>query len=205
MNAWARIAVWWPEDVFESLDTYSLVLIAWIMVGASLCGWLLLDPRWEDQPVDARRVSGILTAAFGIITALVVVFAPLYTQTTTTDAPSSPGESGGGRETVTSVSLWDQGLPPEFAVMLAVFTGVMIVIGRCAVPDGREHSREALILLWVAACALLASVAVTILSVGVFLLPVAALAVVTAIHATRARSRAESESDADQEFQHSGI
>lgn len=190
--------------MFDSLDTYSLVLIGWLMLGAAVCGWMLLDPRWEDQPNDARRVSGLLTTVFGIISAMVIVFAPLYTQTET-----QPDGAGEAVETTERISLWDQGLPPEFALMLAMFTAVMIIIGRCAVPEGRARSREALILIWASAFVLLFTATVTILSVGVFLIPVAALAFVTAIHALRARNRAldeaDSETDSDQEFQHSGI
>lgn len=188
--------------MLENLDTYSVSLIAWLVLAGGAALWLLLDPRWLDQPLDARRVSGLMTAAIGVVAALIVVFAPIYTETRVESDPTSnqPDETV---ETMSRVSLWEQGLPPEFALMLAVFAGVMIVVGRCAVPHGREHSKEAVILLWASAVVLLVAAGITIMTVGLVLIPVSLLAFVTAIHATRARSSDDSEPD--QEYQHSGI
>lgn len=188
--------------MLENLDSYSASLIAWLVLGGGVAIWLLLDPRWLDEPRDARRVSGVMTAAIGVAAALIVVFVPLYTESRTRLDPTSD-QPDATVETTARVSLWEQGLPPEFALMLAVFASVMIVIGRCAVPHGREHSREALILLWASALVLLAAAGITIATVGLVLMPVSLLAFVTAIHATRARSTTDSEPD--QEYQHSGI
>lgn len=188
--------------MIDSLDSYSVSLIVWLVLGGGVAVWLLLDPRWLDEPRDARRVSGLLTTTIGIAAALIVVFAPLYTETTVESDPTAE-QPGATVETTSRLSLWEQGLPPEFAIMLAVFAGVMIIVGRCAVPQGREHSREALALLWVSAFVLLASAAITIMSVGLILIPVALLAFVTAIHQTRARS--EDDSEPEQEYQHSEI
>lgn len=126
----------------------------------------------------ARRVeliAGVLAGALGVIGLLYAVFGPTGTASTCTF------RSGALHCTTASQSLWQQGLDAGAVAAILVALALFVVIAVSAYLHAWRHETPALVVLWASALLLTAAGVIAILSIGIFILVPAVLALIAAI------------------------
>jgi hypothetical protein len=129
------------------------------------------------QAEVARRIEaavGIGAGAAGLAALVFDLFGPVYQ----TSEPSS-----------TSQGLLAAGLAPAAAALVFVVAVLCLTLAGAAVADARRPSGRALGLIWGSALLLLGAAALSAASIGLTLLPAAALGLVAAGSASVGRSR----------------
>jgi hypothetical protein len=99
----------------------------------------------------------------------------------TTRTPESQSSSGQSRS---GTSLLDQGLDAQLLVAIAIVEVVLLAVAVSAVAHARTRARLLLVPLWIATLLITLGALAAGLSIGVFFMPAAALAVGAAITAT---------------------
>ena len=119
--------------------------------------------------------SGLAAAVLGLLSLAYVVFGPTYRYTSMTATVDGPVHTESGR-----ASLAQPGLEPVTAIFLVVILAAVVGVAVGASLHSRWGGQVGLKLLWLSAVVLLGGAFLRVFSVGLYLLPVALLALLAA-------------------------
>jgi len=125
----------------------------------------------------ARRIEAVLgigAGGAGLVALVFDLFGPVYQ----TSGPSSAGQG-----------LLAAGLAPVAAALAVVVAVLCLTVAGAAVADARRPSGRALGLIWGSGLLMLGAAALSAASIGLTLLPAAALGLLAAVSASVGRSR----------------